>query len=118
MGSIDGWFYRTLAGIQPDEAQPGFRHFIIKPFIPDALSHVSAGIQALPGRIAVEWKKESGTLRMVVSVPANTAATVYMPRRELREVTTKPALAPPVSGNGSAVYEVDSGTYEFVTAWP
>lgn len=118
MGSIDGWFYRTLAGIQADEARPGFRHFIIKPFIPESLSRVNAAIQVLPGRIAVEWKKEAGSLRLVVTVPANTTATVYMPRRLVGEVTTNPGLARPKSVNGSAIYEVGSGTFEFFTAWP
>lgn len=118
MGSIDGWFYRTLAGIQTDEAHPGFRHFIIKPFIPESLSSVNAAIQVLPGRISVEWKKEANSLRLVVNVPANTAATVYMPRRSSREVMTKPRLARPRSVSGSAVYEVGSGTFEFRTAWP
>ena len=42
LGSVDGWFYKTLAGIEPDEQHPGFEHFQVKPFIPDSLNRVRA----------------------------------------------------------------------------
>ena len=31
-GSVDAWFYNTLAGIRPDPEKPGFEHIIIKPY--------------------------------------------------------------------------------------
>ena len=32
--AIDPWFYNVLAGINPDESCPGFKKFIVKPYIP------------------------------------------------------------------------------------
>ncbi len=117
MGSIDGWFYHTLAGIQVDEQAPGFRHFSIKPFIPGSHSTVSASVQTLRGKVVVEWKKEKGSLRMRVNLPANTTAAVYLPTASNRQVRTTPSLRRPRFEKEAAVFDVGSGDFEFETAW-
>lgn len=116
MGSIDAWFYRTLAGIQPDERQPGFERVVIKPFIPDTLSFVRASTQSMRGRVAVEWKKEAGELLLNVTIPANSMATVYVPAASAIQVQSKPALKSVRFENGAAAYEIGSGDYEFRVA--
>jgi alpha-L-rhamnosidase len=117
MGSIDGWFYRTLAGIRIDEAQPAFRHFSIKPFIPGSLSIVSARVQTIRGQVVVDWKKERRSLRMWVTLPANTTATIHMPSGLTRQVRTTPSLPRPRFEKGAALFEAGSGDFEFETAW-
>jgi len=113
MGSIDGWFYRTLAGIQPDEARPGFEHIIIKPYIPDSLSFVRASTQTVRGRVAVEWAKENGSLELKVAIPVNSTATVYMPATSANQVLSMPVLKPVRLENSAAVYQIGSGRYTF-----
>ena len=113
MGSIDGWFYRTLAGIQPDENQPGFDHILIKPFIPDSLSFVRASAQTVRGRVAVEWTKKNGSLQLNVTLPANSTATVYAPAASAKQVQSTPPLKPTRFEKGAAVYQIGSGNYEF-----
>jgi alpha-L-rhamnosidase len=29
--SVGGWFHNGLAGMQPDPAMPGFKHFFVRP---------------------------------------------------------------------------------------
>ena len=113
MGSIDGWFYRTLAGIQPDEARPGFEHIVIKPFIPDSLSHVRANVQTVRGRVAVEWTKAGGGLQLNVTIPANCSATVHLPAASANQTQSTPSLKSARFENGAAVFEIGSGDYEF-----
>lgn len=113
LGSIDGWFYRTLAGIQPDEARPGFEHILIKPFIPDSLSHVQASVQTVRGRVAVEWTKKNGPLELKVTIPVNSSATLHVPAASIKQVQNTPPLKPVRFEKGVAVYEVGSGAYEF-----
>ena len=113
LGSIDGWFYRVLAGIQPDEAKPGFEHIIIKPFIPDSMSFVRASTHTPRGRVAVAWKKESGELKLSVSIPANCSATVYVPAPSLKVVSSTPPLAKGRLENRAVSFQVGSGSYEF-----
>jgi len=114
MGSIDGWFYRTLAGIQPDEAKPGFEHIIIKPFVPDSMSFVRASTQTVRGRVAADWKKQSGSLQLKVTIPANSSATVHVPTSAPNKVRSTPPLKPVRIEKDAAVYEIGSGAYEFV----
>ena len=113
MGSIDAWFYRTLAGIQSDESQPGFEHIVIKPFIPDSLSFVRASAQTVRGRVAVEWTKKNGSLQLSVTIPINSTATVYVPAASAKQVQSTPALKMVRFEKGAAVYKIGSGDYEF-----
>ena len=113
MGSIDGWFYRTLGGIQVDEARPGFEHIIIQPFIPDSLSWVRASIQTVRGRVAVEWRKKKGALELSVTIPAGSTATVHVPAAASRQVKTKPSLKQVRWEKGAAVFEIGSGSFGF-----
>lgn len=79
MGQIDEWFYKTLAGIQSDPANPGYRHFLVKPSPVGDLTAVSASFETLYGTIYVNWKKTGSTLVLDLTVPTNTTATVVMP---------------------------------------
>ena len=112
MGSVDAWFYRTLAGIQPDEAKPRFEHMIIRPFIPDTLTSVEASVATMHGRVAVTWQKQKGHLQLRVSIPANTGAAVYVPAGPTARVRCLPTRAPDRSEPGAIVYELGSGDYE------
>ena len=113
MGSIDAWFYRTLAGIQPNEAQPGFEHILIRPFVPDSMAFVRGSVQTVRGRVATEWDKRSGSLVMKVTIPGNTTATVYVPAAGIGQVRCTPHLKPTRFEKAAAVYDVGSGGYEF-----
>jgi hypothetical protein len=99
---------QTPAGIQPDEKQPGFGHVVIKPFIPDSLSFVRASAQTVRGRVAVDWKKKNGSLQLNVTIPANSAATVYVPAASVKQVQTTPPLKPVRLEPGAVVYEIGS----------
>jgi alpha-L-rhamnosidase len=113
LGSIDGWLYRNLAGIQPDEQHPGFEHFFIKPFVSKSLSFVKASLQTVRGPIAVSWAHTNGIFELNVSVPGNSSATIHVPARSRPSVQSTPALRPERFENGRAVYNVSSGMYQF-----
>jgi alpha-L-rhamnosidase len=113
MGSIDGWFYRVLAGIQPEEARPGFAHVVIRPFVPDSLSFVRASTRTVRGRVAVGWRKQNGTLLLKVTIPANVTATVHVPAVSPRHLQSAPAVKPARFEGRAALFEIGSGDYEF-----
>jgi alpha-L-rhamnosidase len=81
MGQIDEWFYKTLAGIQPDRTRPGFEHFYIQPTPVGDLSSVHATYKCLYGTIEVDWKKTVSQFELNVRVPVNTTATVVLPQK-------------------------------------
>ena len=76
-GSVDDWFYGSLAGLQPLE--PGYRVFRVKPIPCGDLNFVCARVDTPYGEIAVEWRRKSGRFALDVSVPVNTSAQIHMP---------------------------------------
>lgn len=79
MGQIEEWFYRSLAGIVPDEANPGFKHFFIQPEVVGDLSFVKASYNSVYGKIVSDWEKKDGTLILNIEIPTNTASTIVLP---------------------------------------
>jgi len=121
MGSVSSWFYKYLAGIKPDPLGPGFKRSIIHPYVVPGLEWVKATHQAPYGPLAVDWKKHGNALSMKVTVPVNTTATVFVPSAEGGQVLVEGKPAAQIFGirflrkePGTQVFEVGSGTYEFV----
>lgn len=112
MGSIDAWFYRTLAGIRLDEARPGYEHIVIRPFIPPTLGSLQASVDTIRGRVTVAWEKRGGELRLRVTIPANTDATVSVPAAPSARVRCVPSRSPERPAAGMAIYQLGSGAYE------
>jgi alpha-L-rhamnosidase len=119
-GDISAWFYKALAGINPDPAAPGFKHIIIKPQVAGNLTFARASYDSVRGRIVSDWKIERGTFHLTVTIPANTTATVYFPSLVADSAAVKEGNNPAASAEGvrlvsakGAIFEVGSGTYKF-----
>ena len=78
-GSVSEWLYRWLAGIQPDEDNPGFRKFKISPFLPSDLNYVKCSYLSPYGTIISNWEKTGTGARFDISVPQNSTATFKVP---------------------------------------
>lgn len=120
MGSVGQWMFATVAGVDGDPDNPGFKRIIIHPRPGGGLTYANATYNSIRGPIASGWRLTNGALQLTVTVPANTTATVYVPTSDAAKVTEsgKPvATAIGVkfvrSEAGAAVYEVGSGTYGF-----
>ncbi|QHS62552.1 family 78 glycoside hydrolase catalytic domain [Chitinophaga agri] len=86
-GDYCAWFYKTLAGIRPDENAPGFKHFFIQPAFVKALNFVKADYESRYGMIKVEWKRVDKGIKLSVEVPS--AATLRLPVGVLKGKQTK-----------------------------
>ncbi len=76
-GDYCAWYYKTLAGIRPDEAAPGFQHFYIQPAFVKALNFVKADYASSAGMIKVEWKRKGDAVKLSVEIPSR--ATLRLP---------------------------------------
>jgi len=119
-GDLNAWIYQSLAGINPDPQQPGFKHIVLKPQPVGDLTYVNASYKSMHGRIVSNWKRENDAFKWQVAVPANTTATVHVPAKDAGSVreSGKPAGKSDQvrfirMQNGRAVFEVGSGNYEF-----
>ena len=86
MNSIYQWIIGHIAGIRPDPAAPGYRHFYIVPKPPAGLDWIKARYDSIRGPIAVEWRKTADRLNLALSIPPNISATVILPDNSRRVV--------------------------------
>jgi len=138
--SPGSWFYQGLAGISPDEAAPGFKKIIIKPALVGDVTWVKSHHDSAYGRIVSNWTLETsasantlpvdktadrGNLKLDITIPINTTATVYVLAKDAAGVTESGKPAAQAAGvkflrmeNNAAVYELGSGTYQFQSMLP
>ncbi len=113
-GSVCAWFFQGLGGINPDKKTPGFKHTIIKPSVVNDLNFVNATYESVYGKITSEWKVENGNLKLKLTIPANTTATVYVPAKDAASVSVdKKNISQMTFENNRALYDIPSGTYIF-----
>lgn len=120
VGDLNLWFHEYLAGIRP--GQPGFKHLVMKPYPVGDLTHVKASCLTPHGTVFSEWTREAGSFTWTFTVPPNTTATVYVPAENVDSITEQGRPASDAQGiefirmeNGRAVFEVNSGHYQFKT---
>ena len=81
-GAIGDWMYRVVAGIDTYEDGPGYKHIAIAPHPGGDLTDVSASLASPYGVIRSQWKKTGDTLRLDVTIPANTVSTIHVPMED------------------------------------
>lgn len=122
VGDFVIWLYESLAGIQPDPTLPGFKHIVMRPQLVGDLQWVKATHVSPYGKIVSHWQRKGGSFDWQITVPPNSTATVYVPADRVEAVTESSQPANAVEGvkflrmeNGAAVFEVESGSYRFVS---
>jgi alpha-L-rhamnosidase len=78
---IGSWFYQALGGIQPDEKSPGYRHFMIKPEVPQGITWVNVSKETPYGTISVKWRLENGPFKLDLEVPYGSTASIAIPEK-------------------------------------
>jgi alpha-L-rhamnosidase len=124
MGSVGEWLYRFVAGIDLDDNAVGYKQIIVHPRPNEGLKFAKGEYLSIHGLIKSQWRREAGKLRLGVTIPANTTATVYVPRSDPASVREGGKPAGTSGGvkhlrdeDGCAVFEVGSGIYEFESSW-
>ncbi len=82
LGSVDTWFYKTLAGIK--SLEPGWNTIQIKPFVPNNMSYATASIHTIKGRINSAWEKKENKLVLTFKIPVGSTAEAWIPIRDVR----------------------------------
>lgn len=79
LDSVGAWLYSGAAGIQPDEAHPGYKHFILAPQFTTRLAHVKASLDTPYGLIVSDWRTEKNQMLYDVTIPPNSSALLKLP---------------------------------------
>ena len=119
-GSLGYWFYYSLAGIQPDPSVPGFKQIMIHPDFVTDLTWAKGEYQSRYGTIKSEWIREEGKVVVNISIPANTAARIFLPtekRTDILEngktIINNNDFNSLNTENGKTVIGIGSGNYSF-----
>ncbi|MFW6155218.1 MAG: family 78 glycoside hydrolase catalytic domain [Planctomycetota bacterium] len=121
-GCVGEWLYRCCAGLDVDEARPGYEHSLIRPH-PDPtgrMTWATARLDSIRGRIASGWAVDGETLTVKAEIPANTTATVFLPAATAEGIAESGRPLAEVDGvadirqaDGRVEIEIGSGTYTF-----
>ena len=121
---VSSWFVKSLAGIRPDPAHPGFQSFLIQPVIAGDLTYAEGLTESPYGTIRSRWERNGGSLVLEITIPPNSQATVHMPAADPAGITERGAAiadAPGVTflsaAPGHAVLRVEAGKYRFESKW-
>jgi alpha-L-rhamnosidase len=121
-GSVGRWLFNTVAGIDTDG--PGYKTIIIHPQ-PGNMTSAKASYDSINGNIISDWQLKGNTFTLNVTVPANTTAMVYIPADSAMDITESGKPAVKAEGvrfqqikQGTAVFIIGSGQYQFVSNVP
>jgi alpha-L-rhamnosidase len=104
------FFYKALAGINPDESAPGFLHTNLKPNPVPGLDHAEGWHESPYGVVRCGWRKTAGGLTLDIEVPQGTTATLMLPA-EYRTAAVNGGVAVELM-NG---LKLEAGAYEIVS---
>jgi len=130
-GAVAEWLYRYVAGINPDENRPGFKHILLNPTpdfrttFPDGqkqIKQAEATYNSYYGVIRSAWQiEDAGNVKYDITIPANTTATLrLLLPNEQSEAFESGMPAKDAKGvvsvskeNGKLIIELASGNYSF-----
>ncbi|WP_430781467.1 family 78 glycoside hydrolase catalytic domain [Actinoplanes sp. G11-F43] len=115
LAQIEEWFHAGLAGIRAADGSIAYRELVIQPKVVGDLTHVKGHYTTPQGTARSEWRRDGDRIRLTVTVPPNTAATVYLPTLGRAPGDTPRRARFLRTEGGYAVYQMPSGTRTFTT---
>ena len=121
-GAVGEWIYRVILGINIDESQPGFKHFILKPQPGGSLTWVKGSYRSIQGLIAIQWQFEDKIFKCEVTIPPNTTATIHLPAKDIEAISENGIPIHQLKEieiikhvNNAVIFKISSGTYSFTS---
>jgi alpha-L-rhamnosidase len=98
-GAVGDWLYTSVAGIDSDPAEPGYKHIIFKPLPIKELGYAKARILTENGEIISAWEftGNGNECKFSFTIPKGSHATLYLDNEE---------------------YEFEDGTYDTIFQYP
>ena len=109
--AVGSWFIEGLGGINPDEENPGYKHFIINTPVINGLKWAKTSFGSIQGLITTDWKIQQGKWNLNLTVPPNTTATVYVPGNN---ISVEPKAKMLKKQNKRTLFLVKPGQYQFI----
>ncbi len=83
-GAVGDWLYTTVAGIDSDVKEPGYKHIIFRPLPIKELGYAKARILTDNGEIISSWEYtgKGNECKFSFTIPAGSYATLYLDNEE------------------------------------
>ncbi len=78
-GAVGAWMYRSVAGLEVDAKEPGYRHVIFRPRPGGSLTWAEASLETAQGTVKIRWDKVPEGLKLDLTVPEGSHATLEPP---------------------------------------
>lgn len=78
-GAVGDWLVSTVAGLEIDPSEPGFKRIIFKPRPGGSIVSAKAKLHSPYGEVAISWQLEDDSLRLELLVPEGCTATLLLP---------------------------------------
>ncbi|MFI8895745.1 family 78 glycoside hydrolase catalytic domain [Streptomyces paradoxus] len=118
-GAVGDWMFRNIGGLSALE--PGYKRSRIAPVPGGGLTRGAGSLRTVHGLLSSRWTQRDSAFTLKVTVPVNTVAEVHVPAGSRDAVTEGGRPADKAKGvrflrmeDGAAVFQVGSGTYDFV----
>jgi alpha-L-rhamnosidase len=119
-GAIGEWLYRVVAGIEVDQAEPGYKRIRIQPQPGGQLTYASASLDSMYGRIESKWRYEDEYFQLAVTIPPNTEGIVHLPAQAVEDISERENTLDYVEGvreiqqeGATVILRLGSGCYNF-----
>ncbi len=120
LGHIMEWFYSGLAGIKPAKNTVAFKEIVINPQPVGDITAAQGSYDSPYGTISGKWKKDADRFELIVEIPVNSTAVIYLPAKETARITEGGKVITGMKDlkflrfeNGKALIQVGSGKYIF-----
>jgi len=120
LGHLMDWFYAGLGGISQTEKSVAYKEIVIKPEMVGDLTWAKASYQSSYGEIRSEWEKSGTSVKMNVTIPANTTALIYIPfssgsviKESGKDISGEQNIQLIGEENGRKILKVGSGEFSF-----
>jgi len=88
-GSVGSWFYKALAGINPDPEGVGFRKVRLEPQLVRDLAYAAGSVDTLRGQVLCSWKRSAKCVTLEAVIPVGSEAEIVLPKLNLRNIVVK-----------------------------
>lgn len=113
LGSVGEWLFRHVLGIELDAEEPGYKRFLLRPFVGAGLNYAGGSYRSIHGEIRSAWRRTGERFEWSVTIPANTRARVYIPGRN----ATTDGLPVVERTADAVVLDAPAGTYHFASTF-
>ena len=113
LGHLMEWFYEGLAGIKPAEGAVAYHQIVIDPQMVGDVTSAKASYHSVYGVIKSDWQKKDKEFNIIVEIPDNTTATVYLPAKAGSKIMESGMVVTAAIKNGKAAIKIGSGKYYY-----